>query len=87
VPGQGRVVGPLGLLVRAQIHNRSGKPPRTLTPLATPDASLLDDLAGLARTGHLAPVIDARFPIEAAADAIRYMETEHTTGKVVVTVP
>jgi hypothetical protein len=31
------------------------------------------------------PVIDRRFPLENAADAIRYMETEHTSGKVVLT--
>ena len=30
-------------------------------------------------------MIDRRFRLEDAADAIRYMETEHTSGKVVVT--
>ena len=47
----------------------------------------LGRLAELCRTGQLTPIIDARYPLEAAADAIRHMETTHTTGKVIVTVP
>jgi NADPH:quinone reductase-like Zn-dependent oxidoreductase len=87
VSGRGRLIGPLGLLVRARIHSRLGNSPRVLTPLTTPDAHLLDHLAELVRTGRITPIIDRRFPLHAAADAIRYMENEHTSGNVVVTVP
>jgi NADPH:quinone reductase-like Zn-dependent oxidoreductase len=86
VSGQGRVVGPLGLLIRAQIYDRFTKL-RVLTPQATPDASLLEHLADLVRTDQLTPIIDRRFPLNASADAVRYMETEHARGKVVITVP
>jgi NADPH:quinone reductase-like Zn-dependent oxidoreductase len=86
VSGQGRTIGPLGLLIRAQLHARFTKP-RILTPQAEPDTSQLEHLAELVRTGQLHPVIDRRFPLDAAADAIRYMETQHTSGKMVITVP
>ena len=86
VSGQGRIVGPLGLLLRAQLYRRAAKL-RILTPLAKPDPNILDRLAELSRTGQLTPIIDARYPLDAAADAIRHMETTHTTGKVIVTMP
>jgi NADPH:quinone reductase-like Zn-dependent oxidoreductase len=86
VSGQGRTIGPLGLLIRAQFHARFTKL-RILTPQAEPGTSQLEHLAELVRTGRLRPVIDRRFPLDAAAAAIRYMETEHTSGKVVITVP
>jgi NADPH:quinone reductase-like Zn-dependent oxidoreductase len=85
VSGQGRTVGPLGLLIRAKIYGRLTKLP-ILTPLAEPDTSRLEQLAELVRTGRIKPVIDRRFPLDATAAAIRYMETEHTRGKVLITV-
>jgi len=84
VSGQGRTIGPLGLLVRAQVYDRTTNL-RIRTPQAKPDTNLLQHLAGLVETGQLTPTIDRHFPLGAAADAIRYMETEHTRGKVVVT--
>ena len=86
VSGQGRTVGPLGLLLRAQIYRRTTKL-RILTPEAKPDTGILEHLVELARAGRITPVVDRRFPLDAAADAVRYMETEHTRGKLVVTVP
>jgi NADPH:quinone reductase-like Zn-dependent oxidoreductase len=86
VSGEGRTVGPLGLLIRAQLYNRTRKL-RILTPEAKPDTSILEHLVELVRDDRIAPVVDRHFPLDAAADAIRYMETEHTRGKVVVTVP
>ncbi len=86
VSGQGRIVGPLGLLLRAQLYRRAANL-RILTPLAKPGPRILDRLTDLSRTGQLTPIIDARYPLDAAADAIRHMETTHTTGKIVITVP
>jgi NADPH:quinone reductase-like Zn-dependent oxidoreductase len=58
---------------------------RVLAPQAAPDPALLDQVAELVASGQVAPVMDRRFALAQAADAIRYMETEHTRGKVVVT--
>jgi len=40
----------------------------------------------LLENGKIAPVIDRRYPLSAAADAIRYLEEGHARGKVVLTV-
>lgn len=48
-----------------------------------------DDLAtikDLVEAGTLKPVMDRCFPLEQAADAMRYLETKHAKGKIVVTV-
>mgnify|MGYP001826981188 CR=1 FL=1 len=48
-----------------------------------------DDLAALAEllaTGEVTPVIDRRYSLSEAADAIRYLEGGHARGKVVITV-
>lgn len=38
------------------------------------------------RRGKVTPVIDRSYPLERAADAVRYLETRHARGKVVVTI-
>jgi NADPH:quinone reductase-like Zn-dependent oxidoreductase len=86
VSGQGRIVGPVGLLIRAQVHGRVTKQ-RILTPQAKPHARHLKHLAELVRAGQITPIVDRRFPLDATPAAIRYMEVEHTSGKVVITVP
>jgi NADPH:quinone reductase-like Zn-dependent oxidoreductase len=84
VSGQGRLVGPLFMLVRGQLAARLfGR--RIQTPLATPTRESLDELAELARTGAFTPVVDRTYSFERAADAIRYLETEHASAKVVIT--
>jgi NADPH:quinone reductase-like Zn-dependent oxidoreductase len=48
-----------------------------------------DDLAYLAalmQSGKLTPVIDRRYPLSQAAEALRYLEKGHARGKVVLTV-
>jgi NADPH:quinone reductase-like Zn-dependent oxidoreductase len=85
VSGRGRLIGPLALLIRAQVYSRLTRL-RILAPQALPDTRSLDHLIELTRTKQLTPVIDRTFPLGATADAIRYMETEHTTGKVIITV-
>lgn len=84
VAGQGRIIGPLRLLVWGQVYGRI-RGLRVLTPQALPDAGRLARIAGLAASGEVVPVIDRRFRLEDAADAIRYMELEHARGKVVIT--
>lgn len=85
VPGQGRLVGPMRLLVQAQLHGRRSDV-RVLTPQAVPSTTMLERLVEVVRAGHVAPVIDRQFTLERTAAAIDYMEREHTRGKVVVLV-
>jgi NADPH:quinone reductase-like Zn-dependent oxidoreductase len=56
-----------------------------MVPQAVPDKEALERVAELVAAGQVTPVIDRRFRLQNAADAIRYMETEHTSGKVVLT--
>ena len=85
VSGQGRILGPLKLLIGAQLSARfSG--PRILLPQAVPDAAQLEHIAQLVASRSIAPVIDRRFPLAETPDAMRYLETEHASAKVVITV-
>lgn len=47
-----------------------------------------DDLAflrELLEAGKIVPVIDRRYPLSEAAEAVRYLGTGHARGKVVIT--
>ena len=83
VSGHGRILGPLKLLIWAQLSARRPGV-RILLPQAVPDADQLHRIAGQVAAGQLTPVIDRRFPLEQAAAAIRYLETEHPRAKVVI---
>ncbi len=43
-------------------------------------------LGELMASGNIVPAIDPSFPLERAAEAMRYLGTGHARGKVVVTV-
>ena len=45
----------------------------------------LDYMKELLATGKVDPVIDRRYPLSKAAEAIRYLEEGHAQGKVVIT--
>ena len=40
----------------------------------------------LLETGRVVPVIDRRYPLRETAEAIRYLETLHARGKVIIDV-
>jgi NADPH:quinone reductase-like Zn-dependent oxidoreductase len=84
ISGHGRVVGPLRLLIGATATARF-LPFQVLTPQASTTTELLEQIGALVAAKEITPVIDRRFPLEQAADAIRYLETEHATAKVVIT--
>ncbi len=84
VSGSGRVIGPLRLLIWGQLYGNLRRV-RVLAPQARPDAAVLERVAQMVAAQQVKPVIDRRFSLEDAPEAIRYMETEHTSGKVVVT--
>jgi NADPH:quinone reductase-like Zn-dependent oxidoreductase len=44
-------------------------------------------LAELIEAGSVRPVVERTYPLKDAAEAIRYVESEHARAKVVVTVP
>ena len=60
--------------LRQRIHMFVGKMP----------ASDLAYLAELCETGQLTPVVERSYPLAEAAEAIRYLETGHARGKVIV---
>ena len=84
-PGNGRLVGPLRLLIGAMAVARL-QPFEVTVPQAVPDSRTLAHVADLVGSGSLQPLIDRTFPLEDAAAAIRYVETEHPRGKVVLTI-
>ena len=47
----------------------------------------LDFLINLLQAGKVAPVIDRRYALSDAAEALRYLAEGHAQGKVVLTVP
>jgi NADPH:quinone reductase-like Zn-dependent oxidoreductase len=53
---------------------------------AKPNAAELEYLAGLVQAGRLKPVIDRRYALAEAAEAVRYLEQGHARGKVILTV-
>ena len=53
---------------------------------AKPNAPDLEYLADLVREGHIRPVIDRTYPLDKAAEAIRYLGQGHARGKVMISV-
>ena len=81
----GRWLGPLGRIVKARVL--SGFTRQQLKPFTSVGKRQdLLTLADLLATGQVTPVIDRTYPLDEAADALRYVGAGHTRGKVVVTV-
>ncbi len=53
--------------------------------MTKPSQERLATLRDFAESGQLAPVIDRTYPLPEAAEAIRYLELEHASAKVIVT--
>jgi NADPH:quinone reductase-like Zn-dependent oxidoreductase len=83
VPGSGRNVGPLAPLVLAQILARRPGP-RIVVPKADPGTEQLETLATMMVAGDIRPVIDRVFQMRDGAAAVRYVEEEHASGKVIL---
>ena len=83
--GGGNWVGPMMLPLRAaMVSPFVGQ--RLLPLLAKHTQDDLLVLKELAETGKVVPVIDRTYPLAETAEAIRYLETGHARGKVVVAV-
>jgi len=74
----------LQLLLLGPLLSRAGSR-KMLFLFANPSKSDLVLLAGLLETGEVAPIIDRRYPLANAAEAMRYLEAGHARGKVVIT--
>lgn len=53
---------------------------------AKPKRADLELLAGLLEKGIIKPVIDRRYPLDKAAEAMSYLKQGHSTGKVVINI-
>jgi len=53
--------------------------------MATINRKELVLLTDLLEAGKVVPVIDRRYPLSEAAEAVRYLEEGHARGKVVIT--
>jgi NADPH:quinone reductase-like Zn-dependent oxidoreductase len=85
VSSGGSVLGPLGLIVTGRLQSRFVKH-RVLELTAKPTGADLATLRELAESGRVTPVVDRTYPLEEAAEAIRYLEVDHARAKVVITV-
>jgi len=80
----GSVVGPIGMVVRAQLARAFVKQ-RLVVLSEVPSTRNLDTLRELIEAGKVTPVIDRTYPLNDAPAAIRYLEEEHARAKVVLT--
>ncbi|WP_019482792.1 NAD(P)-dependent alcohol dehydrogenase [Arthrobacter sp. TB 23] len=81
----GRWFGPLGRIVKARVL--SGFTRQLLLPfMSVGKRQDLLALAELLTAGQVRSVIDRTYPLDEAADALRYVGAGHTRGKVVITV-
>jgi NADPH:quinone reductase-like Zn-dependent oxidoreductase len=81
----GRLIGPVALMVRAQVLSRFVRY-RLLILAVSPSKENLAALRELAESGKLTPAIDRTYPLSEVPEGIRYMEVEHARAKVVITV-
>ena len=84
-PDAGRWIGPLATPIDAHILQPfvSQKFVWLLAELTKED---LANLGELIQSGKVTPVIDRRYKLSEAAEALRYLETGHARGKVIVNV-
>jgi NADPH:quinone reductase-like Zn-dependent oxidoreductase len=81
----GRVIGPIRRIALIGVLRRFSRQRLrfALAKVTTEDLLVLKELI---EAGGVSPVIDKTYPLEQAPEAIRYVESEHVRGKVVITV-
>ena len=82
----GSVVGPMGLFLKRRLLAPFARGHRLLEVSARQSRANLGVLRELAESGKIAPVVERTYTLDAAAEAIRYLEVKHARAKVVVTV-
>jgi NADPH:quinone reductase-like Zn-dependent oxidoreductase len=81
----GRWIGPLDRVIKAAVLSPFLRQ-RLVTFEAKQSRDDLRVLKELVESGRLSPVIDRTYPLIETSEAIRYLETGHARGKVVITV-
>jgi NADPH:quinone reductase-like Zn-dependent oxidoreductase len=83
-PNEGRWIGPMARPIKALVLSPfvSQKFIMLLAELDQKDLKVLGDLM---QAGKVTPVIDRRYPLGEASEALRYLEKGHARGKVVIT--
>jgi NADPH:quinone reductase-like Zn-dependent oxidoreductase len=76
----------MGLFLKRRLLAPFARGQRLLEVSARQSRANLGALRELAESGKIAPVVERTYPLDAAAEAIRYLEVEHARAKVVVTV-
>ena len=76
-----RLAGELNAYVRSRFVSE-----KFLAYIATMNKADLIILGDLMRAGKVTPVIDRTYKLNETADALRYLETGHARGKVVINV-
>ena len=84
-PDNGRVLGPLNHLIKAKLAFAFA-PQKALPILAGVNMKDLELLGQMLADGRVKPVIDRTCNLVETADAVRYVEAGHASGKVVVVV-
>lgn len=83
--GGGRWIGGTDRQLRALVWSAVSRR-RLTTFVASEDAGHLERLADLVESGRVAPVVDRRFPLERAVDALHHLQEGQARGKVVLEV-
>jgi len=81
----GSALGPVRLIVGGQIRGLFVRQ-SIRAPLAKPSREALAELRDLIEAGQIAPIIDRTYPLAETPAAMAYLESEHATAKVVITV-
>jgi len=84
-PDKGRWIGPFGRTIRMLLQSPAVSQ-RMVSFLAHQNRDDLAVLRELLDAGQVTPVIDRTYPLNEVAEAVRYLETGHARGKVVITV-
>jgi NADPH:quinone reductase-like Zn-dependent oxidoreductase len=81
----GRWLAPLPRAARTWLYSRFAQQDMRFF-ISRLDPADLETLNGLLASGRVTPVIDRRYPLADAAEAVRYLETGRARGKVIVVV-
>jgi NADPH:quinone reductase-like Zn-dependent oxidoreductase len=84
-PDKGRWIGPFGRTIRMLLQSPAVSQ-RMVSFLAHQNRDDLAVLRELLDAGQVTPVIDRTYALNEVAEAVRYLETGHARGKVVITV-
>lgn len=81
----GSLVGPLGLIIAAQLLDRVVRH-RLITLSEKPSQQNLAALRELIESGQVTPIIDRTYALNEVPEAIRHVEQEHARAKVTITI-